>query len=256
MKKYFFIFFIVSGCSSSSSDADKLGDAQLCLDKLRAGATSAQVEVCTSKVEGVTSAGAHNIRCSAGFIREGFADFTRLNSAIGAISGGTGSSQVQSLMGLLSFTSAGVIATDFSRTADTFNACYSSLGKGSTLLASFSYFTMGLMNYFSVKGACAVPPIVSGGYRYYDLGACLTSAAGSLPLAIVELVNSGSSDAAAVEAQNSIGAVLIATYSLSCVGTVAQASLCSLLSNAINSGGGVSNPRGVAVNFFTSAVGL
>lgn len=262
--KHGFVAFIACACllsCGSSTESDKVGDAQTCLDQLTSTSSTSDVNTCISKVDGLSGAGAEGIRCSGGFIREGFSNGTRLISAFTSIDGGTGSSNVQSLMGLLSFTSAGDLATDYSDSNTTFTACLDSGAKGATLLASFSFFTMGLVKYFVAKSMCAGTQSTDAttGFKYYDLSGCITTASSTIPNAtatLVPLLSATTADSDAQTAQTTIGAIIIASYELSCTGSGANANLCSLLSTAITAAGGTSNPRAVAVNFFSGAMGL
>lgn len=261
MKKIFFVMLLggaslLTSCGGGSKDVDKIGNAQFCLDSLAVGASSSEVDTCLSKVEGLSTSGAESIRCSGGFIREGFSDASRFVKAFSAISGGTSGSNTQTLMGILTFTSTNSLTTDATHARDTFNSCYASGSKGSTLLASFSYLTMSLVTYYNSKnaGTCpSTPGTDSNGYKYYNVSGCIS---GDIVSAI-PLVDASTVDAAAISAQNGIGAVVIAAVNVSCTtGSSANNALCDLLKKAVTDAGGTSNPRVVAVKFFQSALGL
>lgn len=242
----------------SAKEADKIGDAQACLDTITAASAPADVNACVEKIDGITTSGAQNIRCAAGFMKEGFASGQRFLDAFAAIDAGTTSTSTQSLMGILTFTATGALATDAADTTSTFNTCIDSTSKGSTLLASFSSITMSLVTYFNAKnsGSCSgTPTTVTAGYKIYDVAACIS---GANPLtAVLPLVTSASIDAQAITAQTSIGSAIIKTYNLSCTGSGANKDLCQLFSDAITgTSGGSSNPRGVAVTFFQSALNI
>src|SRR4051812_40545203 len=66
--------------SCGKKDADKIGEAQLCLDK----ATPATAAECKVMVEGIEATGAYTIRCSANFISEGFTQAARFKQAFDA----------------------------------------------------------------------------------------------------------------------------------------------------------------------------
>lgn len=253
---------MITGCGSQK-DADKVGDAQTCIDNLSLTATTAEINACAEKIDGMTTTGAEGIRCTVGFLREGFANGKRFLDAVHSIDSGTGGSSTQNLMGLLSFSSAGAVAQDYENVSSTFNSCVASGGKGSTLLASFSFVTLGLMKYFVAKGSCADTRATStdSSYTYYDLGQCLTDTATYIAgdpmnraFILTELQSSSSSDNDAISAQAGIGSVIVATYQLSCRGTNANNDLCELLSTAIDAAGGPTNPRGVAVQFVTQVM--
>lgn len=243
-------------------DVDKIGNAQFCLDKLDTTPTSAEIDKCLQEIDGLTSPGANSIRCSAGFIREGFGSGRRFIKAFEAIdegAGGTSGSNTQELMGILSFTAAQDIDDDYNSIVSTFQACLNSGGKGSTLLSSFSYLTMGLMKYLVNVGggACTATPTTYPGtnYLYYDLSACVTAVAGSGSAA--ELIKLGDpNEPDAEETQSGLGSVIIATYTVSCTGSGANKDLCAVIGDAVTEAGGTGNPRLVAVEFFKSLLGI
>lgn len=244
-----------------AKDADKIGDAQFCLDKLPAVPTATEVDACMSPIEGMDSVGAQAIRCSAGFIREGFSNGSRFLQAFEAIDSGTDSSSMQALMGILTFASTNSVATNFSNASTTYSACLASGGKGSTLLASFTFLTMGLVRFFHVKapGTCADTPQThpTNSYRYYDLEDCASGAVSTAPLDVVQMMNESSVDADAIQVQTGLGAVIIGTSLISCgANASANNELCSVFANAITAAGGTGNTRRVAIEFFRDVLGL
>lgn len=232
------------------SEADKIGDAQICLDKLE-NPTVAEANACIAMVDGLDSPGASGIRCSGAFIREGVVSGNRLVAAMDSIKDGAGSSNMQKMMGLLSFTSAGIIGTDFANTKTAFDDCYASGGRGSTLLSSFGYFTLSLLNFFDAKNACNVAPVTQDGYTYYDFQACTTSPddAMNAAMALLALGDPNTGDAEASGVQTGIGTVVVATYRASCVGSQANKDLCGVMKSAIDEAGGETNVRQVAIEF-------
>lgn len=256
----------VAGCGSEK-DADKIGDAQFCLDALPSTPppTGAQIQECTDKVAGISSSGAMNILCSAGFIREGFSNTQRYVDATKSVETGTGQTQTASMMGILSFTSTGSIATDTANAQTNFEYCYKSAGKGATLLAAFSSLSMGMYNYLQSAAAadgsadpdCPATPTTVGGYGAYPLEGCIagfpdnpfTHPQALLQLASLIDVNAAAGSAAAT-LQSSLGQTIITTNSISCVsGGNANKALCEVFQKAIADGGGTA--RGTAVQFFT-----
>jgi hypothetical protein len=238
-------------------DADKVGDAQFCLDKLSATPSSAEVDTCLEKIEGMDSIGAENIRCAAGFIREGFASGSRFVEAFEAIDSGTSGANMQALMGILTFASTNTITENYSNAASTYTSCLASGGKGSTLLASFSYLTMSLVRFFHTKDAlvCPTTPIIhpTSGYRYYNMEDC---AANTAPLDLVDMVDPNSPNAESIEVQTGIGSVIVGTSVVSCGTNVANTELCEVFTNAITAAGGSTNTRQVAIEFFKSLLGI
>lgn len=235
-----------------SKDVDKLGDAQFCFDHLGSSATVSEVNACVAMVDGQTSAGAEGIRCSGGFIREGFSNAQKYVDAFKQIESGTGGSNMRTMMGLLTFTSGNNLTTDFANVDATFTSCYNSGGKGSTLLASFAYFSMSLIKFFNAKNSSSCSGTPSGTPPTYDLDACFTSFSSSNPADLIQLTQASSSDAAVIAVQSGIGAVIATTYRLSCSGTGANADLCGVLRTSVNAGG--SDTRAIAVNFFQNVL--
>ncbi|MBN8537659.1 MAG: hypothetical protein J0M15_11450 [Deltaproteobacteria bacterium] len=251
---FFYTPFILSSCGSEK-DVDKIGNAQQCLNE----ATSSTAMDCVTKVDGLTSTGSYNIRCAAAFVREGFANPTKYTTAFDSLKGSSGTS---GFMGLITFSSAKSIATDTANANTTFNDCFKAGAKGKTLISSFGYLSTALLNYFaSILGTteCSTPS-TSG----YDLTSCIASAKAVNPATdlekatklalIVSSTESDSSDAGKV--QSSVGSVIISTYTISCSGKGANQDLCDKLSASITAGGGTSSPRGVAISFFKTNLGL
>jgi hypothetical protein len=226
---------LLFGCGSAT-DVDKIGDAQQCLNS----ATATTAMSCTTKVEGLSSTGAYNIRCAAAFVREGFANPTKYTTAFSNLNNGQGTAN---FMGLVSFSSTGVIATDASNANTTFNDCYKAAAKGKTLISAFGYFSTALLNYFAGTGVSSCQSPVSGSY---NLNKCLedvgTAAQSNLTIAAY-LTQIASTDpavtldsSAAGQLQTSLGSVIISTYNISCSGAGANKELCATLKNSISAG--------------------
>lgn len=246
---------IMTSCGSKK-EVDSIGEAQQCLNE----ATSSTAMSCASKVDGLTSAGAYNIRCAAAFVREGFASPTKYTAAFDTLkNSGSGTA---SFMGLVSFSSAGNIQTDASNASTTFTDCYNASAKGKALISSFGYIMTALMKFLSDSSgntisSCTTPNASTG----YNLTTCTTAIGSSGNTTyIANLATLGSSSATdssgAGQVQSSIGTVILSTYSISCTGKGANQDLCNKLSTAITAGGGSSNPRGVARKFFAAFLNI
>lgn len=232
------------GCGSAT-DVDKIGDAQQCLNE----ATSTTAMACTSKVDGMTSSGAYNIRCAAAFVREGFANPTKYTNAFSNLNGGQGTAN---FMGLVSFSSAGAIATDAANANTTFNDCYAAGAKGKTLISAFGYFSTALLNFFAGTNATACSAPTNGSY---NLETCMQQAAIANPQYLLDIASTSTPDSSPSGlVQTSIGSVIMSTYNISCSGVSANKELCTTLEKAINAGG--SNPRTVFTSFFTTSVNV
>ncbi|MBL7543895.1 MAG: hypothetical protein JNL11_08765 [Bdellovibrionaceae bacterium] len=232
------------GCGSES-EIDKIGDAQQCLNE----ATSATAMNCVTKVDGMTTTGAYNIRCAAAFVREGFANPTKYTSAFETLKGQSGTAN---FMGLISFSSAANITTDSTNANATFNDCYKASAKGKTLISAFGFFSTSLMKFLSdaapTAASCKAP--VQG---LYNLNSCLTEASTAQPMEVAKLGSSVEDPASGAGlVQSSIGSVIIATYNISCSGSGANKDLCNTLNTAITSGG--AEPRAVFRAFFINSV--
>lgn len=78
----------MSGCSKES-ELDTIKDAQMCLNK----ATTGTAQACVSKLSGIVTEQANQLKCAAYFIQEGYGTPTKLIEAIeNAENGGSSSS--------------------------------------------------------------------------------------------------------------------------------------------------------------------
>lgn len=260
LKKIAIIGCLLFGTVScgGEKEADRLGDAQSCLDGLD-GSDAGAVRNCLDPIADLSGPGAESLRCTGGFLREGLASGHRIIQGFDRLGENPSSDKTLAMMEILSFTSQGGAAGDFRNARSTFDSCLASGAKGATLLASFSYFSMSLVNYFSFVG-CATAPVPSGDYDfpYYDLSSCADVLGNPAMIpAIAELVNSGTGDARAAETQAGIGAVLVAAARMSCPdGGAANKTLCEMMTEAISAAGGPSQPRAVAIEFFRRALGF
>ena len=238
----------------AEKDADKVGDAQICLNEGRSPST------CMAKVAGLETPAAYSIRCASMFIAERFTDPQKYIDAFAQLN--SNSSSLKTFMGLLTFSSGGTIATDNANAATTFDYCYRSGARGALVISSFGYLATSLYKFFAdsktanaVAGAyCSATPGATG----YDLPGCITGYAGSGNGALLSdlsnLTNAGTSNAAAASVQSAMGSIIITTYTLSCSsGGMATSQICRTLLTAINNGGGIGNPRNVAVQFINVA---
>ncbi len=254
MNILFYIFGFVFLSSCGAKDADKIAEAQACLDK----ATAATVESCASKVSGLTSAGAYGILCSAKFISERFEDPNKYIDALNSISGGTGSSNMMNLMGLLMFSTKGNITQDTTNMATTFDYCYKANTKGALLFSSFGYMGASLYSFANTNdpGSCSSTP--SGLGTTYSLGSCLTSFTSNIANAptLLHLADATTSDSSASQVQSAIGTIVITTYTVSCSTSQASKELCDYFNTSINSAGGTSNTRAVGVSFIKTLLGI
>lgn len=137
----YLVVFLVALCLASLScvkrDIDKISEAQDCLD----ASTSDTALGCMEKIDGLESASANLIRCSAYFIDQGFADTTRLASVAERISSSNGTPQdntfaALSVMGFVAAKYTKVRNSDLS--AQSFAVCEKSKSPGLIYLSSLS----------------------------------------------------------------------------------------------------------------------
>jgi hypothetical protein len=119
--------------SCGPKDADKVGEAQLCIDKATQGTAAA----CSEKVTGIDTPAANMIRCSAGFIDEGFTKPARFKSAFDAFSTNS-TNNTEAFMSILSFTALSSNAANAAAAEATYQACSKTGGKGLMMLGSMA----------------------------------------------------------------------------------------------------------------------
>lgn len=127
-------FLLIAGCNEAT-DADKILEAQYCLDK----ALPSTAQLCAAKLAGINSPQAYSIRCSADFVEQGFDDPQRLINAMSYVTGG--STNTPGLLSVLAFTkkpSNSSNASNATNADQTFSFCTSSGQKGLTLIAALA----------------------------------------------------------------------------------------------------------------------
>ncbi len=243
------IFSLAMLSSCGEKDNDKIGDAQRCLDTV----AYTQADTCVTKLDGIESAKAYEMRCAAKFIREGFGDASKMLTAFTSLDGSSGSSGLTSFMGLISFTSKQNITEDNATASTTFDYCLKSGAKGSTLIAAFGYMGLAIYDFFYINfpsTSCSAAPSGTGGN--YDVAACLTSISGSPGnlLAFGTMLTNHSAD----NLLGSIGTIVISAYQLNCTGSTTNKSLCASLETPITNAGGTSDQISVGLYFLKSLI--
>jgi hypothetical protein len=203
----------LGGCQET--DADKIGDAQLCIDK----ATAATVNSCLSKIEGIETPAANVLRCSAGFIEEGFDQADRLISSLEELdSGGEGSA---GLMSLIAFKSKSGGSLNKAFASATAQYCLKSGQKGLSLLGTLA------------KSATILAALVDGA-----LSSISTIDPADIRLEITALLNdAAANDPTALATVNDIGAAVAATYQIACSGSASTSDMCREMVEAIDTNG-------------------
>jgi hypothetical protein len=209
------LFLLTLFCSTfllscGPKDADKIGDAQYCLDN----ATAATVSECVAKVDGLESSGAYIIRCSANFIQKGFGDPATIVATFQNLDN-SGSNTTTAFLAALNF-------SDSTFAGQTYDYCLKTQQKGLSMLAAMvqsatSIATLGAQ----LGGGCT-----SGSATSAEIQSC-----------IANLVNnSGTTEAQ--QAVQTVGQTVLDVYQSSCqTGSQVNASLCSQMTTALNNAG-------------------
>ncbi len=203
-----FLSFVLVSCNKNS-EADKLSQAQDCLDT----ATASTVSQCMEKVTGLESSGAYLIRCAAMFIADGFDDTTRLTAAFSNMTNtGTGSSGTDaslSVMSALSFKNGGSASANQTNASLALSYCEKSGSKGLILLSG----------------------IASMGTSMISLASCGTD----ISCAIADAKTNTATQAA-------VGTAAVAAYEANCgAGQTSNQQFCNQFSEAVTAAGGTSN---------------
>jgi hypothetical protein len=192
--------------SCGPKEADKVGEAQLCIDSAKQGEAAA----CLEKIEGIESAAANTLRCSAGFIDEGFTQPARFKSAFEQLSNGSGSA-TEGFLSVLSFQSKATSDLNLQSATETYGYCVKSGAKGFMLLGSMANTATNLAKF----------------------AGSITPDATSITNAINDLVADPTNPANAPVVA-AIGAAISTTYAASCqTGQKADTSLCEQLDSAL-----------------------
>ncbi len=229
MKKIMIVLstlIFISSCSSSS-DADKIVDAQECLDEYARNG-GGDVDACVSKVSGLTSAASHGIRCAAGFIKEGKGGATFFVNAFQTIETVSGSA-IANFLNVVGFKSAGTgnltnATNNYNTAATVYDYCALSKAKGATLIATFSFLTNMLF-----KLSCENTGSTPAGDCNMDDTSAGTAIVGSATTWVTGVV----------AFKTALGTMVINTHEVSCSTGNANDTLCGFMSNAIAQGGGV-----------------
>jgi hypothetical protein len=217
-----------SGCNKET-DADKIADAQSCLDT----ATTSDVDMCVAKVDGLESEGAYLIRCSGKFVKEGFNNATKLSGALANISGSNTGNATNSLsmMSALSFTTESTPALNAASASDAVTYCNKAKSSGLILLSGLTYTATSL----------------------WSIGQSL-SLIGTTPPTGAQLQSLMTSLTSNAQAQAAVGSVVVSMYTANCSSTTSSApgNYCQQFQSAVSTvSGGTSNPAGIGQQIMT-----
>lgn len=216
-RKNLAIIFAMSACaalvSCGKKDADKVGEAQLCLDK----ATQATAASCKAMVEGIETTGAYSILCSANFITEGFTEASRFKQAFDSFDNNS-SNNTESFMSVLTFKSQASMDLNATFATETNSYCAKSGSKGLMFLGTMATTatTFAQVAYNLTAGASGTAPTAQ-----------------QINDALTDLKNnpSSGSNPATISA---VGTVIASTYTTSCqTGSDANQSMCDQLNTAL-----------------------
>lgn len=212
------LFFL----ACEDKDSVKIAETQDCINNLPDASvvTSAEVNVCMSKLGSLTNSSSYRLRCALNYIEQGFSN-TQLQQAFDALDGG--SSVMQNVAGALAFNKAGVDASGNNRAnllaaaEEAVTNCGSSGSKGLNSLALLSKTG-------SIFAQVAQTNSIAG----VDVTDGLTSSELQTIAGNVAMTGGGSDE--------DLGSTAIALNSLYCGDNSTNDSACSQLSGYVNSG--------------------
>lgn len=239
------IFFSL-GCGKET-ERDKIGDAQICLDKVTA-ADPDVADTCLAKVADVSSKAGDNIRCAGAFVKEGYTDVTTLIDTFSAVGSGVSSA---SFLTAVVFdgrnstnlnTAAG--ATTYYNQAKTASTYCASAGlKVGTLITTFAFLGNALINIgCQASAACGV--------TFFNFS---STSLGQIANLATYFTNN---TAAMEQLYSDLGTLVINSYLISCSGKAVSEALCTSISTAVTEGGGTSNPAGVGKKLITTTLAI
>ena len=230
-KTFFLLFsalvFTLTACTQGAQDADKILDAQNCLDT----ATTTTAANCVQMVDGIESAGAYLIRCVGNFVVEGFNDPSKIATALDALkAGGNGANGSAAMIAAMAFTSKATEADNAAFAETTLGYCNKASSKGLIFLG-------GLAQTSTVLGS------LSAGI---DLSNPATITGANLQAAMGALAGNATAQAA-------VGSAIVSMYQSNCSGgQTATGNYCQQFQSAIGAvAGGASNPTGVGQQIMT-----
>lgn len=215
-------FLFLAGCGGAK-DADKIADAQTCLDY----ATPAQASECVSKVDGINTEGANLIRCAGKFVKEGYNQSDKIATAVAQLSSsGSGSNGSTAMMAALAFKAESTTALNATSAQEAFQYCSLAKAKGLILLSGLVQTSTTLTN-------------IAGGN--------LSTLSGS---DLQTYMNTYKNDPTA---QAAVGSAVVGIYTSSCSSNqTTTGNFCTQFASAVSSvSGGISNVNGIGQQIMT-----
>ncbi|UOF01087.1 hypothetical protein [Bdellovibrio reynosensis] len=186
---------LLTGCEAEQTEKDMLAEAQYCLDDAQ---SESEADTCMTKISGLNSERANELRCAAGFYQ--VASPANLSQALNTMNESGGSSA-----GVL-----GVLAFDTRERANTtFEYCQDSGSEGLQLLGAMAKTATILNEYGGVLG--------SGGDPEAQLAAILQQ---------LSTVPDG-------QVAEDVGSTIQAVYTASCALTVSNEDMCGSIDEAL-----------------------
>lgn len=213
--------FSATGCKQGSKDADKILDAQNCLNNIPQGFA----DECVSKVEGIESEAAYLIRCVGEFVDEGYGSSNKIVTAITNLeSQGEGSAGSTAMIATLAFTAGASEALNKASAKLAFTYCTESKSKGLIFLSGLAQ-TSTVLASLSAGLDLSDPSSLTGA----NLQAAMTALSGN------------------PEAQAAVGASIVSIYETNCTNNqTTTGSYCEQFGSAVDAvPGGTSNPTGI-----------
>ncbi len=238
--------FFSLGCGKET-ERDKIGDAQICLDKVTA-ADPDIADTCLAKVADVSSKAGDNIRCAGAFVKEGYTDVTTLINTFSAVGNDAGSASFLTAVvfdgrNSTNLNTAAGATTYYNQAKSASTYCASAGLKVGTLITTFAFLGNALINIgCQASAACGVT------FFNFDPGTNL------VPLA--SYFTNPSNTAGIEQLYSDLGTLVINSYLISCSGKAVSETLCTSISTAVTEGGGTSNPAGVGKKLITTTLDI
>lgn len=208
-------FLLLSACGAPT-EADKIADAQNCLDR----ATPSTVDQCVEKVSGMETPNAYLIRCVGKFVKEGFNEPAKLAAALDNTSGNSGASGSTAMMAALAFKAESTPELNATSALEAQTYCTKANSKGLILLSGLPVIANTLASLGHID-----PANISGTDVQNLMGTLQNNQ----------------------DAQAAVGTVVSTIYQTSCSNNSSSAgNYCQQFESALTSvPGGLSNPGGI-----------
>ncbi len=214
------LFSVFTSCAEK--DADKIGDAQQCINK----ATKTTALGCLSGISGLDSEASNAVKCAAMFISEGLSDPARMYQIVQNASQ-AGNNGVNSAFGVLAFQGDDALTNATDVTKSTLSSAYCRKSKSPGLM-----WLSSLTSIATTVATVATPPYDASSIQ----SGMLAIAAGGDPVA-----------------QAAIGTAAVTAYTSNCADGGAQqdSQFCSDFAAQITACGGSANAACIGLNLAT-----